>query len=178
MESTVAGETPDQRPIETYGRATIFLDAALILALLLIFFSPPWHVFAAWMRVPELAQMIEVRRAASFLQQLADPFAPITDPIHRALQWRLLIPLLGHWLHLPPAIVLAAPFAGAYATLALILGFARRNGVDRITSFAGAVLIGATGWFFASTGWLGYFDSWLAFALIIVSHTRRRLLVW
>ena len=56
--------------------------------------------------------LLEVRRGASVLAQVKHPGAPITDTLHAAIQWRLLFPLIGHFLSLPPAAVFAfAPWA-------------------------------------------------------------------
>ena len=41
-----------------------------------------------------------------------------------------------------------------------------------------AIVLGATGWFFASTGWLGYFDGWLVAALLLTTFARDRRTVW
>jgi hypothetical protein len=39
--------------------------------------------------------MIEVRRGASVLKQVAHPGAAISDPLHAAIPWRLLFPVAG-----------------------------------------------------------------------------------
>ncbi|MEO6244437.1 MAG: hypothetical protein ABIQ12_03295, partial [Opitutaceae bacterium] len=41
-----------------------------------------------------------------------------------------------------------------------------------------AIVLGATGWFFASTGWLGYFDGWLVAALLLTTFARDRRTIW
>jgi len=153
-------------------------SAAVSFLVLLFFFSPSWSIFSIWARVPEFTQWIEVRRAASLLAQLSHPFAPIADPMHRILQWRLLFPLLGHGLHLPGSLLLALPFVGCLAVIATIIGLARQEGCSAWTAWCGATILSATGWFFVSTGWLGYFDSWLALSLLAVSHARSKSIVW
>jgi Flp pilus assembly protein TadD len=145
---------------------------------LLIFFCPRFNIFAAWAAGRGLTACVEVRRGAAVLGQLADPFAPIADSLHRILQWRLLFPLVGHALHLPGWLLLSLPYLGAWLALAMIIHVAGREGVGRWPTWCGAVVIGAGGWFFVSTGWLGYFDSWLVLGLLLTSHGRSRWGVW
>lgn len=145
---------------------------------LLLLFSPPWHVFSLWSRVPEMVRFVEFRRAAVLLQQVEHPFAPIADAMHGILQWRLLVPLTAHALHLPASVVLALPFVGAFFTLGFIFAVARQAGVTPLAAWSGTLVLGATGWFFTATGWLGYFDSWLALGILATSHARRPWVVW
>ncbi len=175
---TIPHETAVKPPRQTVPVGQICVDATLLFALFLFLFSPPWHIFSAWSRVPELGQTVEVRRAVSLLEQLEHPLAPVQDPIHRILQWRLLFPGVGHLLHVPPVVLLAMPYVGAVLAIGALLYFARRDGVGRPAAVCGAVLLGASGWFFASTGWLGYFDSWLVVAMLFTSHARSRGWVW
>ena len=155
-----------------------FAAAIVAFAVLLIFFCPAWNIFLLWRTVPETGNFVEVRRAASLLLQVEHPFAPIADPIHRILQWRLLFPLVVHGLHLPASSLLFVPAAGAVLFLAACLTIARREGCDWLTAWCGTVIIGAAGWFFTTTGWLGYFDSWLLLGWVAVSHSRRAVVVF
>jgi hypothetical protein len=56
---------------------------------------------------------IEEIRALQYLRQLADPLAPV-EP---ALRWRLLIPAVGHFLHLSPRAFLCLPYVGIFALM-------------------------------------------------------------
>jgi tetratricopeptide (TPR) repeat protein len=152
-------------------RGALFASASAIV--LLALFCPRWNIFVAWSRVPEFNEFIEVRRAATVLQQVEHPFSPLTDPIHRVVRWRLLFPLLGHVLHLPPTVFLALPALGAWLALLRLWQLARAGGCSEWTAWCATTALGATGWFFASTGWLGYFDAWLVLALLTVSHGSR-----
>ena len=141
-------------------------------ALLMFFFSPPWGAFRAWSRAPEMGNMIEVRRGASTLLQVAHPGIPIADPIHGGIQWRLLFPVIGHVLQLSPAWFFALAHAGCVIVLAFIITVLRRRGVGWTESALAAVTLGATSWYFASMCWLGYFDSWLVLGLLVVAFAR------
>jgi tetratricopeptide (TPR) repeat protein len=55
---------------------------------------------------------------------------------------------------------------------------ARRESCSWRLAWGGAIVLGATGWFFVSTGWLGYFDSWLVVSLIVASQCRPRWFLW
>ncbi len=146
--------------------------------LLGFFFSPPFGAFLAWSRTPELRDLIEVRRGASVLEQAAHPGAPLRDPLHAAIQWRLLFPVIGHVLGLPgPALFALAPL-GCLCALAFIITVLRRQGMGWTETAAAAVVLGAGAWYFTSLCWLGYYDSWLVLALLLTAFARTRRAVW
>ena len=160
---------------ETFLR---WLLAAGIFALLLVFFSPSWGAFRLWSRVPELSGMIETRRAVSVLAQVEHPGAPIADELHRAIQWRLFFPVIGHFLNLPPSLFFSLAHAGCLLLLAYLIALLRRAGYGWTETAFATIALGSASWFFTSTGWLGYFDSWLALALIMTAFASARWLVW
>ncbi len=141
-------------------------------------FSPPFGAFRLWSRVPEMVGMLEVRRGASVLAQMADPGAAIADPLHGAIRWRLLFPLLGHVAHLPGAALFALAPLGCLLTLAFMVTVLRRSGFSHREAGLGAVVLGATSWFFTSVSWLGYYDSWLVLGLLLVAFARSPWAVW
>jgi hypothetical protein len=147
-------------------------------ALLIYFFSPPWAAFRAWARVPELGGMLEVRRGASVLLQEAHPGRRIPDPLHGAIQWRLLFPAIGHGLDLPPAGLFGLADLGCVLVLAFVIAVLRRRGVGFLEAGLTAMILGAGSWFFASVCWLGYYDSWLVLGLLFVAFARGRWPVW
>ncbi len=147
-------------------------------AILVYFFSPPWAAFRAWARVPELGGMMEVRRGSSVLFQEAHPGSPIPDPLHGAIQWRLLFPLIGHFLDLPATVLFGLADLGCVLVLAFIVTVLRRRGVPFVEAGLIAVMLGAGSWYFASTAWLGYYDSWLVLGLLFVALARARWPVW
>lgn len=155
-----------------------WLLALGVFALLIIFFSPAWGAFTLWSRVPEMGGMLEVRRGVAVLAQIENPGAPIADELHRAIQWRLLFPLVGRALHLPPLVFFGLAHLGCVLALAWIITLLRRAGFAWKETALAAIVLGASSWFFTSTGWLGYFDSWLALALLVAAFAERRWLVW
>lgn len=164
----------------TNPRETLYrwLLAVGCFALLTFFFSPPWAAFSYWSRVPELGGMVEVRRAVSVLEQVQHPGAPLQDPLHGAIQWRLLFPLIGRALNLPPAALLGLAHVGCLLVLAFIVTVLRRDGVAWTRCALATAMLGAGGWFFASMGWLGYYDSWFVLALLFVAFADARWPVW
>ncbi len=147
--------------------------------LLLLFFSPSWVTFRAWARVPEVfSRVIPVRRGAWVAKQVADPFVAIDDPYHGIVRWRLLMPMLGHYLHLPVSVVLALSWVGCVAVLATVIRLGRARGLAWSETAMLAVVVGAAGWFFTATGWLGYYDSWLVLGFLAVAWAETRWLVW
>lgn len=142
--------------------------------LLLFFFSPVWGAFRTWQRAPEMSWQVEVRRAASVLSQADQPGAPIADPVHGAIQWRLLFPGLAHLLGLPRSALLALPGLGCVLVLWFVASLLLRRGVGGRESAMALIVLGASSWFFASTGWLGYFDAWVVLGLLITGFSRAR----
>jgi hypothetical protein len=160
--------------------STVALASGAFL-LLVVFFSPSWVVFRAWRRAPEtFGPAVEVRRGVTVLAQAADPGAEIRDPVHRIVRWRLLVPAVAHVLRLPPAATLGLSYVGCVVALAALIALGRRGtfapaaGSERQAlsaseAFGLAVVCGSAGWFFASTGWLGYYDSLLLLGLLVVA---------
>ncbi len=146
--------------------------------LVIFFFSPCWGAFSLWARVPEMGGMIEVRRGVSVLAQVAHPGAPVPDSLHAAIQWRLLFPLIGYALNLPTPLFFALADFGCVVVLAYLISVLRRHNLGWTQTALSAVTFGAAAWFFVSTGWLGYFDSWLAFALLLVAFGRSPWTAW
>lgn len=147
-------------------------------ASLIFFFSPTWGAFRIWSRVPEMGGMIEVRRGESVLLQVAHPGIELPDKLHAAIQWRLLFPVIAHVLNLPPMILFALADVGCVIVLAFIIAVLRRRGAS--FGFAGlaAIVLGAGSWYFTSVCWLGYFDSWLVFGLLLVAFADSAWPVW
>ncbi len=147
-------------------------------ATVIFFFSPSWGAFVLWARVPEMSGMLEVRRGVSVLAQVAHPLAPVTDPLHQVVQWRLLFPVIGHVLDLPAPLFFSLADIGCLVVLAYIISLLRRHGADWASTALAGLILGAASWFFVSTGWLGYFDSWLALGLLVTAFARRSWPVW
>ncbi|HVX62127.1 MAG TPA: tetratricopeptide repeat protein [Pirellulales bacterium] len=159
------------------------LSSLVAAAIILFFYCPK---FVLWrgiylphltgIGVPPAAQTAEVRRAHSSLAQLDDPFAAVTDPIGRPIAWRLLFPFVWHFLNLPRAMYLLMPLVGCLLTLGLIAALIVRRTGDWRWAFLTAIVLGASPWFFVSTGWLAYFDSWMIAGLLAASFFRSRVL--
>jgi tetratricopeptide (TPR) repeat protein len=154
------------------GQLLIIAICAMLIALL--FFCPK---FAFWRALPveEIRFLPEVNRARAALQQLGDPFVAIDDPVNRAIQWRLLFPLIGHYLHIPKAVYLAMPWLGCLLVLMFVAHVVLEIRRDRTVAFVAALLAATSSWFFVSTGWLSYLDSWFVLALLVVAFARSRV---
>jgi tetratricopeptide (TPR) repeat protein len=120
----------------------------------------------------------EFHRAFHVLRQLADPWQRIDDPVNRVIEWRLLWPLVGRTLGLPPAVFLALPHLGCLVALAAVAATVWRLTHDVLPTAAATLLAATASWFFVSTGWLAYFDSWLVLALVLASFGRPRWLLF
>src|SRR5205085_5282339 len=105
------------------------------------------------------------------------PFMTIDNASNRAIQWRLLVPIIWRVLHLPPKMVLAVPFLGCLATLGYIAHLVLREGERLSAAFATAVIFACCPWFFVSTGWLSYEDSWTVLGLLLIAFGRPRVAI-
>lgn len=144
---------------------------ALVLAVLAL-------ALCAWFYPPRLAiferkdpRFQEWSRADGFLRQCDDPLRQDVEP---ALRWRLLPPMLCHWLGLRGAPALAVPWLGLFLLLAFL---AAR--IDALTGRRGLAVVGTLG--FATTGgpitivnWLGINDGWWLIGLLEAATGRSR----
>lgn len=147
-------------------------------AILVLFFSPPWSIFRAWSRAPEMGFLIEVRRGASVVEQVHHLGAPPQDLLQGAIQWRLLFPALARGLSLSPAVLFSLAPLGVLLVLFVLVGVLRRAGISWAQTAMGAIVFGAGSWYFVSVSWLGYFDSWVVLGLLLVAFAPSRWLAW
>jgi len=111
------------------------------------------------------------------LNQSRDLRAVVVDPNHKIVRWRLLMPWLGHVLHLPGWATLGLAHFGCLLWLAYMAAILRVRGISSMETLPLVLVLGASAPFFASMGWLGYYDSWLVLGLLAVAHCPRRWLV-
>jgi hypothetical protein len=165
---------PADRPI-AFAPWHAWAFAAVGMGLSLLCFAPRFWLWPALGAPdPTLAGQPELHRAYFSLQQLHAPWERVNNPTNRVMEWRLLFPATGHLLRLPDRLYLALPWLGALLALQAAAAWVLRA-TNRPAVACGAALLAATGsWFFVSTGWLAYFDSWLVLCLLLASHARSR----
>lgn len=152
--------------------------ALLVCALLLYFFCPRFYLWrGVALGIPELYGFPETNRAVQVLQQLQNPWAPLELNLNKAIAWRLLFPVVGHMLRLHPLVFLALPFVGCWAAAALILHVMTGVLQDRLQAIMATITACGAAWFYVSTGWLTYNDSWVILGLVAVACLPSRLAV-
>jgi hypothetical protein len=156
------------RPIVRVGAG-----AAIASALALFFFAPRFGLWRG-LEIPAWYFYPEVNRAIDALKQLQHPFAPIENPSNMVLQWRLLFPLLAHVVALPAWAYLTLPHVGCLLVLGFLMGLLLDRGFEWRAAVAATLLIATCSWFFVSTGWLAYFDSWCMLGLLVVAFSPSR----
>lgn len=119
----------------------------------------------------------EFDRALSSLAQLEHPWAPIDAPFHKVIRWRLLLPLVWHFAGLPSWLYLLMPQVGCVLTLWLVATLAFERSANWWWTGFVTVLFAALPWFFVSSGWLTYFDSWCVLGLLTASFVPSRVLL-
>jgi uncharacterized protein len=176
------------------GRKVILLGL-LAFTLLAVRFSPNWVAFYNGVRDARLSAATSAQRTAIdetvltgysargyyVTQQALNLRVEISDPNHRIVRWRLLIPAIGHVLHLPGWFVLGLAHLGCLVLIITFVGIgSAQSAVMRQPAYEAVcfgIIAGASAPFFSSMGLLGYYDAWLALALIGVGFARARWMV-
>jgi hypothetical protein len=140
--------------------------ALLAAAASLLRFTPS---FVLWrgLDLPAAAADPALNRAGDALRQLAHPLAYHASANNRVIEWRLLFPIVGHALGLPPRLYLALPPLGCLLVLLYVARLLLRQGLPVWDAFAATALAATCSWFFVSTAWLAYFDAWYILGLLI-----------
>ena len=149
--------------------------AAAAAALVTICFCPRfvfWQVLAINDQLPVAPS--EIDRAAQTLVQFNDPWTPIFHPNHKVIAWRLLFPVLFHYLYLPQWLFLATPQIGCLLALWLVAWLTYSRLGKWWPTCVATALFGALPWFFVSSGWLLHFDSWLVIGLLATAFVPSR----
>ena len=166
---------PAPGPTRNYD--LLFAAGASVVAFVLVIacFAPRFMHWS-WIDLdPSQHHAPDFNRAIDTLRQLEHPLTPIANPTNRVINWRLLFPLVGHLLRLPRWAFLSLPALGCLLVLGYVALLVRREGGTRWTAFAATALTGTTSWFFVSTGWLAYFDSWYVLGLLVATFSRSRI---
>src|SRR6185312_1701767 len=124
--------------------------------------------FSLWSGVGNLIvhRSPEYSRGSVVLIQVNDPWTRSFDALHRVMAWRVLFPFVWHYGHLPPRWILAMPQIGCVAVLWLVAWLTHRQLNRWWPTVLATLLFAALPWFFVSSGWLGYFDSWYVLGLL------------
>lgn len=153
--------------------AFLAASATVVFVLVLLRFTPQ---FALWRGLDAHAGWFtpELNRAAQTLRQIADPWTAVENDVNAVINWRLLFPLAAHYLHLPTPLFLALPAIGCLLTLVLLAHVFARELARPGLAVAATALMATTSWFFTSTGWLAYFDSWYVGGLVLAAFVDAR----
>ncbi len=167
----------------------------LAFVVLAVRFSPNWFAFQRTVREATAEAVSPAHRAAidravfsghserglHVIRQARDLNAEIDNSVHKIVRWRLLVPAVAHVLRLPDWVTLGLAHLGslvlAIVLVGIGLGRSRATGAPRREAFCLALIAGATAPFFTSMGWVGYYDSLLALALLGVAFARPRWVV-
>ncbi len=176
----------NKQPIEIISRIinvlerlrypTFLLVASLTAFVIVIYFFSPRFVIweGVGLGTPISYSNPEVNRALFTLKKIETPFQFILYPPpdqNFSANWRFFFPLLGHYLHIPALIFFCLPHFGCLIVLALIIHLVCKYTGNRLLALETAILMATTSWFFVSTGWLTYFDSWLVLGLLVISFS-------
>jgi hypothetical protein len=172
------GETaPSSTADERWRIGAISLAVAIAAASLVTFCFAPrfimWRGLSIADELPDRAP--EFGRAIVALQQLDDLQVRIDDPTHQVIAWRLLFPVMWHYLWLPRWLYLAMPQIGCLLALWLVAALTYQRLGSWWSSGMATTSLAALSWFFVSSGWLLHFDSWLVVGLLAATFIPWRL---
>lgn len=115
------------------------------------------------------------------INQAVNLSAEIDDPNHKITRWRLLVPALGKLLKLPGWLILGLAHIGCLVLIIILVGVCSAQssliGASLYEALCFSIVAGASAPFFSSMGLLGYYDAWLALALIGVAFAGPRWVV-
>lgn len=137
------------------------LIAVTVAAVTVLLFAPRFHYWPG-LFILGAHPTPEFDRARFALEQLDNPWAQINSPYHQVIAWRLLFPLTWYYLGLPKMLYLAMPQIGCVLTLWFVAYQSRHK-------FLTTAVFACLPWFFVSTSWLAYFDSWLILGMLAAS---------
>lgn len=142
------------------------LIAVGCLLLSVLFFSP-----RLWLMRDYTPGSFQWDRGHTYLLQCEQPFRRDIEP---AMQWRLLPPLLAHYLGLPGNVPLVLPWAGVLALLGYVAVLHARRLPDARYVFGGTLLVATTSAILVPVGWLGINDAWVWLGLLTIAFGRAR----
>jgi hypothetical protein len=123
-----------------------------VFCVLLALVCPPFDLWSLWLADPELGGV--ARRAAVVLHQSQHEIGAVpADGLHGAVQFRLFPALLPY--------PLMWSYVGAVAVFGYVYHLSRSVWVTGV--------FGSAAWFAASVAWLGYYDSLVVLALLVVA---------
>ena len=152
--------------------------------LVLFIFPPKYSPITAITAVPETgagsAPDFALGRVPGLLQQFNHPFGweHFGPEVPNAIRWRLLPPVLGRLLRLSPAGYFTLPYLGVLLMLAAVAYHARGRGGSDVGAVCTTLLAATSSPFFVSTGWVGQFDAFYVFGLILFVFADRNLTLW
>jgi hypothetical protein len=145
------------------------LAIAITAGLISTFFFCPRYQYWKGIVLTDGPLATDYGRAVVAIRQIDNPWIAVAEPMHKVIAWRLLFPIVWHYLRLPIWLFLTMPHIGCVLSLWLAAGLAQKRLNDWAYTWMTVALTAMLPWFFVSTGWLGYFDSWLALGMLTVS---------
>ncbi|WP_345323559.1 tetratricopeptide repeat protein [Novipirellula rosea] len=158
----------DSSRSKKWGVSLLIAVAAAMLVILC--FAPRFKLWQSF-------DLPEVDRYYDTLRQLENPFEDITNHVSRVNQWRLFFPFVGNLTGLSEWQFTTIPFLGCIATLFYIVILCQRAGMPIRDSLLLSTLLAMSPWYFVSTGWLAYFDSWVVFFMLVAAFSQNRIAV-
>jgi hypothetical protein len=142
----------------------VFFTVIAVLVLTVFFFSPRW-----WLMTSPAPGSFQWSRGLGFVAQCENPFRADIEP---ALRWRLLPPLVAHYLGLRGTIAFIIPWLGVLALLAAVASWSARLLAARTSAFFLTLLIATSSAVLVPLHWFGINDAWAWLGLFTLACAR------
>ena len=164
------------RPSSSLKRFTAIALAFLTCVLVTFVFTPRVAIWQG-LGLYSAQTFPEVNRANVTLRQLADPYGMVESESNQVVKWRLFFPFVGNLLGVPSWAFLALPHVGCVLVLVFVARLLLARSWRPFEVGAALTVLATSAWFFVSSGWLAYFDSWCALGMLLVAFARNRMLM-
>lgn len=157
--------------IENASKAFLYSIVVSVLSILTIIL---FHAPHFWLMTEYRPGTFVWDRAHTFLQQCIDPYRSDIEP---AMRWRLLIPIICHYLGIQGFNALLIPYIGLLIYLTYVSLLLRAWIDDAKFVVGGTLLIASTSAGLIVTGWLGINDAWVWLGSAVVAFSRSPALI-
>jgi hypothetical protein len=103
-------------------------------------------------------------------KQYFDPWVQFATDFHDGLRWRILVPALAHWTHLPLSVYFLLPRIGGILVVFLVAGLVWRETKSEAAALCAAALAATSSAFFVAEDWIR-FDPFALIALLVYAFS-------
>src|SRR4051794_13804305 len=126
------------------------LGIAITAGLISTFFFCPRYQYWKGIVLTDGPLATDYGRAVVAIRQIDNPWIAVAEPMHKVIAWRLLFPIVWHYLRLPIWLFLIMPHIGCVLALWLAAGLTQKRLNDWAYMWMTVALTAMLPWFFVS----------------------------